>query len=122
MRRRAFLDVYKRQMFIREDDQIKLFKLNRQETMRYFGSLNEDEWVGDLTASYRFGDNNKLQAGFTYKDKNRDYMGTRFYYNLNKLNPTITDIYDTDSFLNMENVENGSITIDRKKQPKDRCV
>lgn len=106
-------------MFIREDDQIKLFKLNRQETMRYFGSLNEDEWVGDLTASYRFGDNNKLQAGFTYKDKNRDYMGTRFYYNLNKQNPTITDIYDTDSFLNMENVENGSITIDRKKQPKD---
>ena len=106
-------------MFIREDDQIKLFKLNRQEPMRYFGSLNEDEWVGDLTASYRFGDNNKLQAGFTYKDKNRDYMGTRFYYNLNKLNPTITDIYDTDSFLNMENVENGSITIDRKKQPKD---
>ena len=106
-------------MFIREDDQIKLFKLNRQETMRYCGSLNEDEWVGDLTASYRFGDNNKLQAGFTYKDKNRDYMGTRFYYNLNKLNPTITDIYDTDSFLNMENVENGSITIDRKKQPKD---
>ena len=106
-------------MFIREDDQIKLFKLNRQETMRYFGSLKEDEWVGDLTASYRFGDNNKLQAGFTYKDKNRDYMGTRFYYNLNKLNPTITDIYDTDSFLNMENVENGSITIDRKKQPKD---
>ena len=106
-------------MFIREDDQIKLFKLNRQETMRYFGSLNEDEWVGDLTASYRFGDNNKLQAGFTYKDKNRDYMGTRFYYNLNKLNPTITDIYDTDSFLNMENVENRSITIDRKKQPKD---
>lgn len=106
-------------MFIREDDQIKLFKLNRQETMRYFGSLNEDEWVGDLTASYRFGDNNKLQTGFTYKDKNRDYMGTRFYYNLNKLNPTITDIYDTDSFLNMENVENGSITIDRKKQPKD---
>ena len=106
-------------MFIREDDQIKLFKLNRQETMRYFGSLNEDEWVGDLTASYRFGDNNKLQAGFTYKDKNRDYMGTRFYYNLNNLNPTITDIYDTDSFLNMENVENGSITIDRKKQPKD---
>lgn len=106
-------------MFIREDDQIELFKLNRQETMRYFGSLNEDEWVGDLTASYRFGDNNKLQAGFTYKDKNRDYMGTRFYYNLNKLNPTITDIYDTDSFLNMENVENGSITIDRKKQPKD---
>ena len=107
-------------MYVKDNDgSLRLFKLNRQETMRYFGSLNEDEWVGDLTASYRFGGNNKLQAGFTYKDKNRDYMGTRFYYNLNKLNPTITDIYDTDSFLNMENVENGSITIDRKKQPKD---
>lgn len=106
-------------MYIRENDQIKLFKLNRQETMRYFGELNEDEWVGDLTAAYRFGENNRLQAGFTYKDKSRDYIGTRFYYNLNKLNPTITDIYDTDSFLNQANVENGSITIDRKMQPKD---
>ena len=106
-------------MFIREDDQIKLFKLNRQETMRYFGSLNEDEWVGDLTASYRFGDNNKLQAGFTYKDKNRDYMGTRFYYNLNKLNPVITDIYNTDGFLNQQNIADGQIVVQRVMQPKD---
>ena len=106
-------------MVIREDDQIKLFKLNRQETMRYFGSLNEDEWVGDLTASYRFGDNNKLQAGFTYKDKNRDYMGTRFYYNLNKLDPVITDIYNTDGFLNQQNIADGQIMVQRVMQPKD---
>lgn len=106
-------------MYIREDGQVKLFKLNRQETMRYFGELNEDEWVGDFTASYRFGDNNKLQAGFTYKDKNRDYMGTRFYYNLNKLNPVITDIYNTDGFLNQQNIADGQIVVQRVMQPKD---
>lgn len=55
---------------------------------------------------YKFGDSNKVQAEITYKDKSRDYMGTRFYYNLNKLKPAIDDIYDTDSFLNQENVAN----------------
>lgn len=106
-------------MYIREGNEINLFKLNRQETMRYFGSLNEEEWVGNLATAYRFGENNRLQAGFTYKDKSRDYMGTRFYYNLNKLNPVIDNIYNTDAFLNMENVKNGNIVIERKKQPKD---
>lgn len=106
-------------MYIKEGNQLQLFKLNRQETMRYFGTLDEEEWVGNLLADYKFGDSNKVQAGFTYKDKSRDYMGTRFYYNLNKLNPTIENIYDTDSFLNQENIANGTLVIDRKKQPKD---
>ena len=57
--------------------------------------------------------------GVAYKNKDRDYMGTRFYYNVNKLNPTIDNIYDTDGFLNQENVENGSIVIERKMQPHD---
>jgi hypothetical protein len=76
-------------MFIREGSEINLFKLNRQETMRYFGVLDEKEWVGNLSGDYKFGNQNKLQAGFTYKDKTRDYSSTRFYYNLNKLNPVI---------------------------------
>lgn len=106
-------------MYIKEGNQLQLFKLNRQETMRYFGTLDEEEWVGNMVADYKFGDSNKVEAGVTYKDKSRDYMGIRFYYNLNKLNPAIDDIYDTDSFLNQENVANGTLVIDRKKQPKD---
>lgn len=107
-------------MYVKDNDgSLRLFKLNRQETMRYFGSLDEEEWNANLAMRWKWNDTSHLKLGFNYKDKNRDYSATRFYYNLNKLNPTITDIYDTDSFLNMENVENGSITIDRKKQPKD---
>lgn len=109
-------------MFIREGDAIDLFKLNRQETMRYFGVLDEKEWVGNLSGEYKFGTQNKIQAGFTYKDKTRDYASTRFYYNLNKLNPVLgseEDIYTPSDFLNQEAIENGQVSITRSQQPKD---
>lgn len=109
-------------MFIREGSELNLFKLNRQETMRYFGTLDEKEWVGNLMGEYKFGTQNKLQAGFTYKDKSRDYFSTRFYYNLNKLNPTIgsiEDIYTPSGYLNQESINNGQVVINRSQQPKD---
>ena len=107
-------------MFEKEDDgTLSLFKLNRQETMRYFGDLNEDEWVGNLSLRYKWNEENNVRVGFSYKDKNRDYMGTRFYYNLNCLNPVIDDIYHTDDYLNQENVANGQIVIERRMQPHD---
>lgn len=107
-------------MFEKQDDgTLSLFKLNRQETMRYYGDLHEDEWVGNLALKYKWAEENNVRFGFSYKDKNRDYMGTRFYYNLNKLNPTIDDIYHTNGYLNQENVENGNIVIERRMQPHD---
>ena len=54
---------------VQDDNSLELFKLNRQETMRYFGSLDENEWVANLMSDYKFGDSNKIQAGVTYKDK-----------------------------------------------------
>ena len=110
-------------MYIKNDNgALSLFKLNRQETMRYFGTLDEKEWVGNLMGEYKFGTQNKLQAGFTYKDKSRDYFSTRFYYNLNKLNPTIgsiEDIYTPSGYLNQESINNGQVVINRSQQPKD---
>lgn len=106
-------------MYVKEGDALKLFKLNRQETMRYFGYLNEQEWNGRVSLKWRWNDKSFLKVGFNYKDKARDYMGTRFYYNLNKINPTIANPYDTDEFLNMTNIANRDIVIERKKQPKD---
>ena len=88
--------------------------------MRYFGSLDENEWVANLMSDYKFGDSNKIQAGVTYKDKQRDYKATRFYYNLNKLNPTITDIYNPSDYINQENIENELLTINLVNQPKDQ--
>ncbi len=106
-------------MYIHHGDKIRLFKLNRQETMRYFGDLIEQEWNGDLSLKWSWKEDNFLKFGINYKDKDRDYKGTRFYYDINRLNPDIQSVYDTDDFLNQENVENGIIEIERKKQPKD---
>lgn len=107
-------------MFEKKDDGLTLFKLNRQETMRYFGTLNENEAVGNIAMTYNYGEKNALDFGFDYKNKSRDYNATRFYYVLSKLNPeNIKDIYHTDGYLNQDNIENGLISIDRKNEPKD---
>lgn len=102
-----------------EDGSLKLFKRNRQETMRYYGDLGESEFVGALSTDYLYGEKNKLKFGVTYKDKSRDYEGVRFYYNLGNYNPVIESIYTADSYINQDKIADGTISIDRKKQPKD---
>ena len=101
------------------DGTLSLFKLNRQETMRYYGDLDEDEWVAGAALKYKWGGEDHVRLGFSYKDKNRDYMGTRFYYNVNRLNPAIDDVFHTDPFLNYDNVQNGTVVIERRMQPHD---
>lgn len=106
-------------MYLRgEDGSLSLFKLNQQETMRYFGTLDEDEWNAHAAVDYTFGAGHKLTAGLSWKDKRRDYAGTRFYYDLSKLSPEIDDPLNPD-FLGFGNVADGSLTINRQKQPKD---
>ena len=107
-------------IYIKNDNgALSLFKLNRQETMRYFGSLDEEEWNGNLAMRWKWNENNFLKLGVNYKNKSRDYKATRFYYNLNKIDPVITDIYDTDGFLNQENIADGNVVVQRVMQPKD---
>lgn len=106
-------------MYLRgEDGSLSLFKLNQQETMRYFGTLDEDEWNAHAAVDYTFGAGHKFTAGLSWKDKRRDYAGTRFYYDLSKLSPVIDDPLNPD-FLGFGNVADGSLTINRQKQPKD---
>lgn len=105
-------------MYIRNSQGgLSLFTLNQQETARYFGELNEEEWNANLGLRWKWNEQNSVKAGFNYKNKDRDYAGTRFYYDLRKLNPTITDIYDTDSYLNQENIANGTISVGRYMYP-----
>lgn len=107
-------------MFLHDEEgTMSLFKLNRQETMRYFGSLDEKEWNAYAVIRRKWGEENGLELGANYKDKNRDYQGTRFYYNVNRLNPTITSPFDTSDYLNQSQVANGTLVIERKMQPKD---
>ena len=58
-------------MYLKADDgSLSLFKLNRQETMRYFGELNEEEWNASLALKWKWNDHNfTSKRGFNYKDK-----------------------------------------------------
>ncbi len=107
-------------MYENDENEWKLFKLNRQETMRYFGSLDEDEWVADLKTTYRFGEKNLFRFGVGYKDKGRKFNSTRFYYNFRGFNPVINNVLLNSDFINYENIANGDIAIIRDQQPKDQ--
>lgn len=107
-------------MYENDGDTWKLFKLNRQETMRYFGSLNEEEWVADLKTAYHFGEHNAITFGAAFKDKNRNFKSTRFYYNFKGFNPVIHDVFQSSEFMDFQNLANGDISILRDQQPKDQ--
>ena len=49
----------------------------------------------------------------------KDNDGSLRLFKLNKLNPVITDIYNTDGFLNQQNIADGQIVVQRVMQPKD---
>ena len=103
------------------DGSLSLFKLNQQETMRYFGKLDEDEAAASLKASWRWGKRgSKLMFGGEFKNKTRGYDATRFYYNVKGLNGTVENPLETNTFLNQANIENGTIIVDRNHQPKDQ--
>lgn len=107
-------------MFVQKSDgSWGLFDLNAQETMRYFGLLDEGEWAADVRTQYRFKEENKVKFGVAMKDRSRDFSCTNFYYNVKGVNAQVTDIYHTNGYLNFENIQNGSITINRNHQKRD---
>ena len=113
----------RRQVMFRRDPETnqptRLFLLNQQETMRYFGELTEDELVGDIKARYTWAEEQSVHFGASYKNKQRDFRSANFYYNLDNLDADITTIYDTDGYLNYANVQNGTIVVDRNMQARN---
>ncbi|MDR1380716.1 MAG: TonB-dependent receptor [Tannerella sp.] len=112
-------------MFTRNGNgSLSLFKLNRQETMRYFGELSEGEWNGDLKVKYMPGSDESrpgfIRAGISARSKARDFYSANFYYNLKNTSPQIDDIYDTDSYLNYGNIAGGTIAVDKNSLPRNR--
>lgn len=105
------------------DGSLSLFKLNQQETMRYFGELFEDEWNGEIKAKYNLNKSDTpdfIRLGISLRDKSRDFYSANFYYDVKTIYPVVTDIYDTDSYLNSENLMNSSITIDKNSQRRNK--
>ena len=111
-------------MFAKNIDQsLSLFKLNQQETMRYFGELFEDEWNGELKIKYNLNKSDTphfIRLGSSLRDKSRDFYSANFYYNIKNIHPEITDIYHTDDYLNAENLMNNNISINKNSQPRNK--
>jgi len=112
----------RRDLVFQEDKEgnLKLFTDNQNATMRYFGSLTEEEYVADVKATYHLNENNHIRIGGSTKSKTRDYGSQRFYYNFAyRFNPSVTTIYDTEDYLNWNNVQGGDITITQDIQPRN---
>ncbi len=108
-----------------DDGELSLFKLNAQETMRYFGDLKEWEALANTSAVYKYGKDEKsrLVFGGAFKYKNRNFRSMRMYYNLRGIDEGyIGDIYDKSAYLNQDNISNGTIIVKRDKQPKDSYI
>ena len=103
---------------------LSLFKLNQQETMRYFGELSENEWNGDFKLKYLLGGSesnpNFIRVGSAVRSKTRDFYSVNFYYNLRNISPSVTDIYDTDDFLNSANIANGTMPVSKNSLPRNK--
>ncbi len=111
----------RRQIMYRTDAEvITLFKLNKQETLRYFGELNEDELEGNAKLTYSLPSNGEIRLGTAYKHKDRYFASTRFYYNLNNVNETVEDVLVTEDFMGYESVADGTITIQKDFQPRSQ--
>ena len=106
------------------DGSLSLFKLNKQETMRYFGELFEDEWSGDVKVKYNLNEEanpNFVRAGGSLRSKSRDFYSANYYYNIKNFYPdNITDIYSTDGYLNYENMSNGLFSVEKSSLPRNK--
>ncbi|MFI3263923.1 MAG: TonB-dependent receptor [Rikenellaceae bacterium] len=116
----------RRQVAYSENDEgmLKVFTDKTNSTMRYYGELKEDEWNGNLSTDYKFGEAHKLTFGVAYKDKVRDYFAHRYYYSFSQKYDAISeymysDPYSADNYLTLENLEEGVYSVTPSYQAKD---
>lgn len=106
------------------DGKLSLFKLNQQETMRFFGELFEDEWNGDFKLKYNLtnkeSNNNFVRLGGSIRNKSRDYYSSNFYYDLKNLDIQTDNIFNTDEYLNQENIANGKVKVIKASLPREK--
>lgn len=109
-------------IYLKTANGLELFKLNQQETSRYFGELTEDELVGNVHFNYLLGGTekaaNRLKFGAAYRQKSRDFYSANFYYNFKGYDPVIGSVHNPD-FINDGNLSNGSYTIRKVSLPRN---
>ncbi|UYW01291.1 TonB-dependent receptor [Flavobacterium agricola] len=82
---------------------------------RYFQNLSENEFAGNLSASYKFAEDEgffkgKLTVGYNGRVKKRDFDATQYNFRINS-NQQTADIYNYDGFFNAANFNQGLFAI-----------
>lgn len=99
------------------DAQVKAFANNDiANNNRYFHELTEDEFAGNLSVDYKFGDGKngndyrgKLSVGGTFKQKTRDFIATQFNHKI--INNASVDVMNVDDYLNNANLQSGNFEV-----------
>lgn len=112
-------------MFMQNNNgSLSLFTTNQQGTMRYFSTLFEDEKNGDFKVKYNLNNNSKnpnfVRMGGSVRNKSRDFYSTNYYYYLKNISPDIENIYDTNGYLNYQNVKDEVTPIRKNSQPRNK--
>ncbi|QZE14571.1 TonB-dependent receptor [Halosquirtibacter laminarini] len=109
---------------VQEDGTYTLFSLNQQETMRYFGDMDEHDISGSVEMSYQLKNDEdeksgELKFGVDAVNKSRDFTSYKYYYNLKEVDEVPVDPYQSSSIINDEAFANGDIYLQNGTLPRD---
>ncbi|MDC1105102.1 carboxypeptidase-like regulatory domain-containing protein [Prolixibacteraceae bacterium] len=109
---------------VQDDGTHTLFSLNQQETMRYFGNMNETDYSGAVELSYMLKDQQEektgeIKAGVDAVNKSRNFTSYKYYYNVKQVDDILVDPYNSSVVINDQSFANGDISIQNGTLPRD---
>ncbi|QZT36655.1 carboxypeptidase-like regulatory domain-containing protein [Halosquirtibacter xylanolyticus] len=109
---------------VQDDGTYTLFSLNQQETMRYFGDMNETDYSGAVELSYMLKDQEEekvgeIKAGVDAVNKDRDFSSYKYYYNVKQVDDIPVDPNHSSSIINDQAFADGDISLQNGTLPRD---
>lgn len=106
------------------NDSYSLFSLNQQETMRYFGEMNETDYSGTVELIYALKNkdeekNGEVKIGVDAVNKDRDFFSKKYYYNVKNVDDQLVDPIKASTIINDNAFASSAISIQNGTLPRD---
>lgn len=108
------------------NDTWTLYSLNQQETMRFFGEMDETIQTGGIDLSYRIGaTDGKHQKGIISigaqgVQKQRDFYSYTYYYDIDSIENIVLDYNSPEAVFNNDAFAAGDITLKNGTNERDK--